>query len=153
MTDNLENAIFNFTAFMLPFIIVALGLALYLLFKEPEEKEIEASKDENPSSDESSELEEPEFRNSTCYFCGSPFANDWEAHNAEDFGLHPETQGKACCPRCNKLVTSTNRNISLFLKGMPMNEEDFGGNLFYLEEAAVNLLDFVKEERNARDEI
>lgn len=114
----------------------------------------ETSTDEDSSSvEENEDLEKQEFRNSICYFCGSPFANNWRVNNAEDFRLHPETQGKVCCPRCNKLVTSTNRNISLFLKGMPMNEEDFGGNLLYLEEAAENLLDFVKEERNARDKI
>lgn len=140
MTDNLEIAIIHFMNFMLPFIWIAVGVIISFvpaeLFKKSKEKEIETSKDE--------------FKNNTCYFCGSPFTNDWRANNAEDFRLHPETQGKVCCPRCDKLVTNTNRNISLFLKGTPMDEEDFGGNLFYLEEAAVNLLDFVKEERNAR---
>ena len=49
--------------------------------------------------------------NNKCYYCGIEITKE-ESHNAEDFGVHPETQGKLCCKDCNQMIVVPNRFIS-----------------------------------------
>ncbi len=77
----------------------------------------------------------------TCCYCGKILSlNDviGMPNNAEDYGLHPGTAGKTCCPRCNRVITVTNRYLSHWLQT---------GQTLDLEQAAKELLDFVKEEK------
>ena len=50
-----------------------------------------------------------------CCYCSKEYQID-EINSADDYGLHPETKQKHCCHRCNELITSTNRNLAMFLK-------------------------------------
>ena len=74
----------------------------------------------------------------TCCFCGKDLKEN-ERHNAEDYGLHKDTFGEECCPRCDKMITRVNRNLSMYLKR---------GDIQWLDSAIRDLQDIkVTQER------
>ena len=50
----------------------------------------------------------------TCMYCGKRIPKR-QAHNPEDYGLHPELNDKYSCDTCNTLITIPNRMLSLLL--------------------------------------
>lgn len=46
-----------------------------------------------------------------CYYCKRPIYQKHGINNAEDYELHEDTKHKICCPKCNYIVTESNRLI------------------------------------------
>ncbi len=50
-----------------------------------------------------------------CYYCGTELT-EYNNNNAEDYGLHKDTQNKFCCDKCNSSITIPNRCFANYIK-------------------------------------
>lgn len=69
-------------------------------------------------------IKNEQYAKERCFYCGAEL-KECEKNNAEDYGLHYETAGKACCNSCNALVTNTNRYLSLTINNNDTPKENY----------------------------